>query len=58
MSYLPSRKFTTSTGRTYEVVRTEGNENESALKAIDTVVNQEGEKKRMNRTKTIKLYKS
>lgn len=58
MSHLPSRIFKTSTGRTYEVVRTEGYENESALDAIDTVVNQEGIKKRMKRTKTLELCRS
>jgi hypothetical protein len=58
MSYLPSYKFTTSKGRTYTVVRTRSHERESVLDCVDTVVNPEGKKQDMKRSKTLELFKS
>lgn len=58
MSHLPSYKFTTSKGRTYTVVGTRSHENESVLDCIDTVVNPEGKKQDMKRSKTLELLNS
>lgn len=58
MSSISSRFFTTSKGRTYEIIATEYGKDKNVLSAIDTVKNQEGKKKRMTRSQTLKLIRS
>jgi len=58
MSSLRSCYFTTSKGRTYTIVKTEYGKTSDVLSAIDTVVNQEGIRKTMSRSETLKLIKS
>lgn len=58
MSSISSRFFTTSKGRKYEIIATEYGKDKNVLSAIDTVKNQEGKKKRMTRSQTLKLIRS
>jgi len=58
MSSLKSCHFTTSKGRAYTIVKTEYGKDAKVLSAIDTVVNQEGIRKTMSRSETLKLIKS
>lgn len=58
MSSISSCYFTTSKGRKYTIVKTEYGKDKKVLSAIDTIKNQEGKKKRMTRSQTLKLIRS
>ena len=58
MSSLKSCYFTTSKGRSYTIVKTEKGKTDKCIDSIDTIVNQEGKRKKMNRSETLKLIKS
>lgn len=58
MASISSCHFTTSKGRSYTIVMTEYGAKENHMFAIDTVVNQEGRRKTMSRSETLKLIRS
>lgn len=55
---IKSCYFTTSRGRNYTITGTESGKGPTVWDAIDTVVNQEGVRKKMKRRKTIELINS
>lgn len=60
MSYgsIASCYFKTKNGREYTIVKTEYGNGKDVMNAIDTLINQEGKRKKMRRAKTLKLIKS
>ena len=58
MNSLKSCHFTTSKARSYTIVKTVYGKDKEVLSAIDTVVNQDGIRKEMKRSETLKLIKS